>query len=404
MSKSTNRNHGWTVTFAGTGINLALGVLYTWSIIAGGLDWSETAKSIPYSIAIGVFALTMIPAGRLQDKFSPKLTATIGGLLTGAGFLVCSLTGTFTGFIIGFGILAGVGIGFGYASATPPAIKWFPSAKTGLITGLVVSGFGLASVYIAPLARWMMGSFGMQTSMFAFGVGFLIIVVSLAQLLKNPPEGYVPVSNGLVPKSVGAAAAVKMIDVSPREMIRTAKFWLLWTMFACGSGAGLMIIGKLKPIVKSASEIAWFATLCLALLAVGNAAGRIIAGILSDKIGRTMTMFLIFIVQAGVMVALIFLSNVAAVLYFLSFLAGFNYGANLSVFPSVTKDLFGLKNFGMNYGIMFTAWGFGGVILPIVAGKVVDVTGNFNIAYIIAAVCLAVAAVLSLVVRTPKQA
>lgn len=133
-------NRGWIVTFAGTGINLALGVLYTWSVISKGVpaawNWSETDKSLPYAIACLVFCLVMIPAGRMQDKIGPRIVATIGGVLVGAGLILASRTTSPLGYILGFGVLAGAGIGFGYASATPPAVKWFPAAKTGLIAGL----------------------------------------------------------------------------------------------------------------------------------------------------------------------------------------------------------------------------------------------------------------------------
>ncbi len=140
----TIKNHGWQVTFAGLGINLALGVLYTWSVISKGIpdswNWSESDKSLPYAVACLVFSLIMVPAGRLQDKIGPRVVATFGGVLIGVGMITASMTTAPAAFMIGFGILAGAGIGFAYASATPPAVKWFPAAKTGLITGLLVSG------------------------------------------------------------------------------------------------------------------------------------------------------------------------------------------------------------------------------------------------------------------------
>ncbi len=397
MGDAAITNRGWQVTFAGTGINLALGVLYAWSIIVGNVEgWTQTMKSIPYSIACLIFALTMIPAGRMQDKLSPRVTATIGGILTGVGFIICALMNSYTGYLIGFGIFAAVGIGFGYASATPPAMKWFPAAKTGLIAGLVVSGFGLASAYIAPLVRALVASYGLSTTMLILGISCLVIVVGFAQLLKNPPAGYTPAT----PKQKQGADSVpaaKPVSFTWQEMIRTSRFWTLWLMYACGAGAGLMVIGKLKPIVVDAlGEFAWFA---FVLLAIGNAAGRIVAGFASDKFGRTMTMFIIFMVQAAVMIGLIYMSGVATIVLVLAFMAGFNYGANLSVFPSATKDLFGLQNFGINYGIMFSAWGVGGVVLPIIAGWAADATGNFNLAYIIAAVCLVFASVLSFTLK-----
>ena len=149
---------GWLVTFSGMGLNLALGTLYAWSVFGkqlteaidkGGFGWSKTAAAMPYSIAIGFFALMMIPAGRLQDKLGPGIIATIGAILMALGMIVTSFSspGSPLPAIIGFGILAGTGIGFGYASATPAAVKWFPPEKKGLIAGIVVAGFGLASVY-----------------------------------------------------------------------------------------------------------------------------------------------------------------------------------------------------------------------------------------------------------------
>ena len=398
-------NRGWIVTFAGTGINLALGVLYAWSVVSKQITkewgWNETQAALPYSVAIIVFAVMMVPAGRMQDKYGPRLVATLGGILCGIGFIIASLGQSITGLVIGFGILAGAGIGCGYASATPPAVKWFPPARTGLIAGLVVAGFGLASVYIAPLANYLLSAFGIQTTFLVLGIAFLIAVVLLSQLLKNPPAGYKPAGNpspakaGTVPKPPAAAA-----DYEWTEMIRTPQFFLLWIMFVFGAGAGLMIIGKLAKIVDLQAGIkAGF--IFVAMLAVGNAAGRVIAGVLSDKIGRTWTMFAVFVFQAILMFLLRGL-DAYGTLFLASVLIGFNYGANLSVFPSATKDYFGLKNFGVNYGFVFTAWGVGGILGPMLSGLIFDSSKNFNNAYLIAAVCLLVAAGLTFVTRPPK--
>jgi MFS family permease len=154
------KNKGWQVTFAGLGINLALGILYTWSIFKleikesimsgdGRFNWDLASLNDPYAVCCLVFAFTMITAGRLQDKVSPRLTAIFGGLLTGAGLLVISQSNIVANWILGFGVLMGMGLGFGYASATPPAIKWFPGRKTGMIAGIVVAGFPCFRLYSA---------------------------------------------------------------------------------------------------------------------------------------------------------------------------------------------------------------------------------------------------------------
>ena len=180
------KNKGWLVTFAGTGINLALGILYTWSIFKGSIEksikaggegafnWDMAKLNDPYSVCCLVFAFSMILAGKCQDKFGPRVTAFLGGILVGLGLLLVSQTSNYYSWVIGFGVLAGAGIGFGYSAATPPALKWFPPAKTGLIAGLVVAGFGLASVYIAPLSEYLLKAFGIHTSMMIFAISFLL--------------------------------------------------------------------------------------------------------------------------------------------------------------------------------------------------------------------------------------
>ncbi len=412
------KNHGWTVTFAGMGINLALGVLYSWSVVSKGIPadwkWSEADKSWPYSVACLVFCLIMVPAGRMQDRLGPRLVASIGGVLVGVGLILASYTTSAMGYIVGFGVLAGAGFGFGYASATPPAVKWFPAARTGLIAGLVVSGFGLASVYIAPLAKWILDPnvMGMHYGIMAMGIGFLIIVVGLAQLLRTPPAGYIPPGTVAKPAAV-PGAAVKKENFTPGEMLKTWQFYVLWFMYACGAGAGLMVISKLAKIASDQAGIS-LGFVLVAVLAIGNGAGRIIAGILSDKIGRKATMFICFCLQAVLIILLsqtkadTVLAN-AIVLSIVSALIGANYGANLSLFPSVTKDFYGLKNFGVNYGLVFTAWGVGGFMLALLAGKVYDGVivdtwkGSFSFAYYTSAVLLVLAAITTFVLKPPHH-
>lgn len=405
------KNHGWRVTFAGMGINLALGILYTWSVISKGIPgewaWNEAEKSLPYSIACLIFAIVMVPAGRIQDRISPRLAATIGGILVGIGMVIASFTTTPIGFVLGFGVLAGAGIGFGYASATPPAVKWFPKAKTGLIAGIVVSGFGLASVYAAPLAKGLTDALGIQKMVLILGIGFLIVVVGLAQLLRAPRGGYVHPEDAAIKAKSGVKKGdtIKKEEFTPKEMLKTWQFYALWFMFACGAGAGLMVISKLASIAKIQASLE-LGFILVASLAVGNGGGRVLAGILSDKIGRKTTMLICFLLQAGMIVLLAlakegsFLATIP-VMIILSALIGANYGANLSLFPSVTKDFYGIDHFGTNYGLVFTAWGVGGFMLSLLAGRLYDVYQTFAVAYYGAAGLLLAAAVVSLFLKGP---
>ena len=404
------KNRGWSVTLAGLGINLALGILYTWSIFKqaikesvmakdGVFNWDIASLNDPFAVCCLMFTVAMVFAGRIQDKLSPRLTAVIGGVLTGAGLIVISQSNALFAWIMGFGVLTGLGLGFGYASATPPAIKWFPASKTGMIAGIVVAGFGLASVYIAPLANFLIDRFGLSLSMLIFGVSFLLVVCILATFLVNPPEGYIPAAPAAA-KRPSAAAAV--VDFAPLAMLKTAAFYQLWFMYFIGAGAALIIIGGVAGMAKqSMGDLAW---VVVALMAVGNAGGRVAAGVISDRIGRTRTLLIMMSLQSAVILSLLFIGESEAVLLVAAAtMVGFNYGTNLSLFPSVTKDYFGLKNFGMNYGLVFSAWGVGGFVFPRVSQMIVAQTGTPQTAYLLCSILLVASAMLSLTTRAPAQ-
>ena len=388
---------GWLVTFAGTGINLALGILYAWSVFKTAIEkdfgWNKARLNDPYALCCLTFAFTMILAGRCQDKLGPRITAFVGGLLVGIGLLWISTTQEYVAWVIGFGVLAGAGIGFGYSSATPPALKWFPPAKTGLIAGLVVAGFGLASVYIAPLSDYLLRHYGVMGAMRFYGIAFVFVVCGLSLLLVNPPTGYVPaVSSAAKKKTVAAVTAA-----TPGEMLRTPLFYLLWVMYFIGAGAGLMVISSVSGMAKKSMGDAAF--VAVAVLAIGNAAGRIVAGMLSDRIGRRWTLMIVLLCQAVLMFIAIPVTGAAntpaVVLVLIATFIGFNYGANLSLFPSFTKDLWGLKSFGVNYGLVFTAWGVGGFVLPRLQQMLHTRSGSYTSSFVVAGVLLIVGAAMT---------
>jgi len=441
MSQPT-KNKGWIVTLSGTGINLALGILYTWSIFkgaikqsvetggAGAFDWDPASLNDPYAVCCMVFAFVMILAGKFQDKFGPRLTAFLGGILVGLGFIWISQTTSYAAWVLGFGVLAGAGIGFGYSAATPPALKWFPPAKTGLIAGLVVSGFGLASVYIAPLSQYLLGIWGLQNAMLFFGIAFLVVVCSISMLVVNPPAGYSPETPGgkraepgsaiektlgLIPTRAGyakqaidakhAKPVVLAKEARPSEMMKTLAFFTIWIIYFIGAGAGLMVIGSVAGMAKkSMGEMAF---LVVAILAVGNAGGRIVAGFLSDKIGRRPTLVIMLTFQALLMLAAVPVVGAERanpfLLLLLATFIGFNYGTNLSLFPSMTKDNWGLKNFGINYGIVFTAWGVGGFVMGRLSQMLLATTGSYTSSFYTAAALLIVGSGLTLTLKGRKE-
>jgi MFS family permease len=391
---TTNRR-GWIVTMAGMGLNLALGILYAWSVFKkqlvapvtdGGFGWSNQQATLPYTVAIAMFAVMMIPAGRLQDKLGPRIVAMTGGLLTAAGLVVASFSSAENALpaIIGFGLMAGTGFGLGYASSTPAAIKWFPPEKKGLITGLVVAGFGIAPVYISPLTKMLLADHGVAMTFRILGIAFAVTATIFSSLIRNPETALNVAKPGAAKKAIAG-------DKTWREMVKSPFFYLLWFQYAFAAIAGLMIIGNMASIVtqQSGGVLKSQAALFVALLAIFNASGRIVAGILSDYIGRIVTLALVSITQASI---LLFFSRFTTFGEFVvgAAVVGFSYGACLSLFPSTTADTWGTKNLGLNYGVLFTAWGVGGVFGPMLAAKIVDATGSYQTAYNVASMLLLV--------------
>ena len=390
---------GWIVVLAGTGLNLALGILYAWSVFSkqlvetvdkGGFGWTKTQATLPYTLAIAFFALMMVPAGRLQDKVGPRIVASAGGVLTGLGLVVASFASSSAVWpaVVGFGVLAGAGFGLGYSAANPAAVKWFPPEKKGLITGIVVGGFGIAPVYIAPLSKYLLGEYGIPGAFRILGVAFLVVATAFAQLIRNPEK---PAAS-LKP----AAAGAKGKDATWREMLKSPMFYMLWVQYVCAATAGLMIIGHMAKIVAVQSQGAIkVGFVFVALLAIFNASGRIIAGVISDKIGRVVTLGIVCIMQAS---AMFFFPSFNTIGGFIvgSAIVGFSYGSCLSIFPAATADNWGTKNMGLNYGLLFTGWGVGGVLGPLLAGRIADSTGSYAGAYNIAGLLVMAAFVIAM--------
>ena len=278
----------WVVTFAGTAINLCLGILYAWSVWGAkltvpklpdgkfneallgsalpGLDsaWtylSNAQVATPFSLCVVIFALLMIPGGRIQDKYGPKVGATLGGLFLAVGCIVAGLMKSYTGLIIGFGIMGGIGMGIGYAAPTPAALKWFGPHKRGLIAGLVVGGYGGAALYIAPLARWLIADYGLSGSFIILGVVFAVVVIIAGQLLSWPPAGYVPPAAQAPKAGAPAKGAMTAWDWSASEMVKTWQFYALVLMFIGTTQSGLLIIAFAAPLAAPLlGALAW--TLC----------------------------------------------------------------------------------------------------------------------------------------------
>jgi OFA family oxalate/formate antiporter-like MFS transporter len=390
----------WRVVVGGVSMNLALGSLYGWSVFVLPLEkefgWTRSQTSWVYTIAVVVFASTFVLAGRIQDRRGPRPCAFAGALLVALGFFAASFTTSLWFLYAAFGLVVGAGNGFGYATPMPVASKWFPDRR-GLVVGLMVGGYGAGSAIFGPIATSLIASVGWRPTFRLLGLVFLVMGLVGAWLLENPPQGYRPA--GWTPTT----SASRRRDYTTSEMLRTPQFYALWIAYALGTTAGQMTISQLVPFARSAGLGAAVATLALPVTAAGNAGGRILSGWLSDALGRVTTLRVMVLASAVAMPAL-FVWRQEPVLFFgLVACVYWCYGTQLSVFASATADVYGTRHLGLNYGLLFTAWGAAGIFGPLIGGRVFDSFGDYRYAFY-AAGALAVVAFVSLTMVKPLDA
>ena len=394
----------WWRVVGGLSMNLALGSLYAWSVFVAPLEkqfgWKRAQTSNVFTIAVVVFAISFILAGRLQDKLGPFRISVIGGLLVSIGFFLSAYTTSLDYLYVCFGVLGGIGNGFGYATPIPVMAKWFPDRR-GLAVGLAVAGYGGGSAIFGPLANLnLIPNYGWQATFKILGVIFLVMTMIGAFLLKNPPAGYKPA--GWTPAPAAKAAATTY-EFRPGEVLATPTFYFMWIGYALGTSAGLMVISQLVPFARSQGvPSAALATMGLFVGAIGNASGRILSGWMSDALGRLNVLRLMIAISAIGMPILYKVGGNVALLYVMVFVVYWCYGTQLSVNASTTSDFWGTKNAGINYGLLFTSWGVAGIIGPRIGGKFFDKYHNYEYAFYTAAALAIVALLCELIARRPQ--
>jgi OFA family oxalate/formate antiporter-like MFS transporter len=401
-SASASIGRGWRLLGALL-MTLALGTLYAWSVFVAPLEaefgWKRAQTSAVFTIAVLMFASSFILAGRLQDKFGPFWVAVTGSVLVSAGFLLCTFTYSLPYLFFCYGVLGGIGNSFGYSTVVPVIAKWFPD-KRGLAVGLALAGYGGGSAVFGPIANlWMIPHLGWRATFAAFGLILLVMTMTGAFLLRNPPQGYTP--KGWTPSTRRHEQSAH--EFTPGEVLRTPSFYLMWCGFGFGSTAGLMVISQLVPFATSQGiPGAALATLGLVVGALGNVSGRILSGWISDALGRLNTLRVILVIATAAMPILYRVGANVAALYVMVFVVYFCYGAQGAVNPTTVADFWGMRNAGVNYSLLFTAWGVAGTIGPTIGGVFYDRYRNYEAAFYAASLLAGVALACELMARRPR--
>ncbi|MEA3287437.1 MAG: OFA family MFS transporter [Candidatus Marinimicrobia bacterium] len=398
----------WFVVVGAILIQLALGAIYAWSVFTPSLveaGWTKAMTQGVFATGLFFFAVVMVIAGRIMPKLGPQKVAMAGGFVLGSGYLLAGLFGgtSFIALLIFIGVIGGAGIGLAYVVPIAVGMRWFPDKK-GLITGLAVAGFGFgATLWVKLAGSWgtLIALYGLSTTFTALGAIFMFMIILGAIWMKFPADGWLP-QGYTPPVAVDGSTDTGMNDFNSAEMLRTPQYYFIFIIFAFGASAGLMSIGlmKLFPMVAltangidqiSASAIA--GTAMAVFFSLANGLGRIAWGAISDKLGRKRSIVIMMATQGIFVILFQWMAGVPALLYLGATLIGFNFGGNFSLFPTITADTFGAKFIGQNYGWVFLAYGFGGILGPIMGGYLGDM-GNFPLAFSICGVLCLIAAVI----------
>ena len=392
----------WWRLLGGLLMTLALGTLYAWSVFVTPLEnefgWKRTQTSSVFTLAVVMFAASLLFAGKLQDHFGPFWISATGSILIALSFLLFAHTSSLYSLFFFYGVLGGIGLGFGFGTVVPVMAKWFPD-KTGLAIGLALAGFGGGSAVFGSFANLVLfPRFGWRASCMILSGIFFVMTMTAAFLLKNPVASRSPTDRISV-----LTASTTRHQFTPGEVLRTPAFYLLWLGFGLGSTAGLMVISQLIPFANSQGiSNAALATLGLVVGAFGNVSGRVLSGWLSDIMGRLNTMRVVLAMACVAMPALYWVGAHLTALYVLIYFVYFSYGAQASVIPSTVADFWGSRHAGANYGALFTAWGFSGILGPTIGGVLFDRYRNYGVAFYTAAALALIALICVMTARRPE--
>jgi OFA family oxalate/formate antiporter-like MFS transporter len=397
-------------------IQLALGAIYAWSVFTPSLvaeGWSKADTQWVFAIGLASFAGFMVFAGKKLAAWGPQKLAWIGGFVLGIGYFLAGLLGgtSFWALLLLIGLVGGAGIGFAYVVPIAVGMRWFPDKK-GMITGLAVAGFGFGALLWVKLAgTWghLIDNIGLSTTFTVYGIAFAAMVIIGGLWMRFPPAGWKP--EGYEEKQAAAGGTTDEREFTTSEMLSKIQFYLIFLTFAFSAGAGLMSIGlmKLYPMEAlmnaglsetAASGIA--GTAMAVFFSLANGLGRILWGMLSDKLGRKTSIIVMTATQGIIVILFTYMAGNEILLYLGATLIGFNFGGNFALFPTITADTFGAKNVGQNYPWVFLSYGVGGIVGPILGGRLGDL-GNFPLAFTIAGIAVLLGTVLTILVKPAKK-
>ncbi|MFH0896821.1 MAG: OFA family MFS transporter [Candidatus Bathyarchaeota archaeon] len=394
----------WVVLVSATVGMMLIGLYqYSWTIFSmplqQGLNSTIVEIQLTFTIFTWVSTSTQPIAGYAVDRRGPLLFSVFGGILTGFGWVASSFVKTTEVLYLSYGI-GSIGVGIIYVIAAGIATHWFPDRR-GLATGIVVFGFGFGAVFFNPIISWIVATSGYRLAFLYMGIIILVALVILGFLSQYPPLDWQPKQD-----SSRTTSNLEKLDCqfTTREMIKSHQWWLLYIAFILTANTGLMVTAQLTYMGKFFKITVETVILATAVFPFTNGIGRIVGGLISDKIGRERAMAIYFTLQGILSILLILFGSTEAIFVTIIALIGFLWGPTFTFFPAIIADYYGKRNYTVNYGLTYTAKGWGGLLGGYVAALLITVYGGFTAPVLASAVFnfIGVLLVFPKVLRKPK--
>ncbi len=329
----------WGIAAAGFLMQVALGAVYAWSVFRNPLStrfhWSIAEVTLTFTICICVLGVAAFFGGLWLNRRGPRVVALTGGFLYGLGVFLASFSADRLWWLyLSYGVIGGIGLGFGYIVPVAVLVKWFPDRR-GLITGIAVGGFGAGARVTAPVATRLIQSVGVLQTFAYLGIAYLIVTMAAGWFMENPPAGWKP--DGWTPSATQSAQRAAK-DYTLGEALGTWQWWALWMLLFLNTCAGISLISQESPMFQKIAVVnAVVAAGMVGIVSVGNAAGRVFWAWVSDAITRRWTLAVMFLLQFGLFWVLPSMGAVS-ILTTVSFVILMCYGGGFGTMPAFAAD------------------------------------------------------------------
>jgi len=399
--QKTNR---WGIAVAGFFMQMCLGAVYAWSVfripLAKQFHWTISQVTLTFTICIFVVGFACFFGGLWLNKKGPRVVALTGGFLYGLGVFLASFSAYKLWWLyLSYGVIGGIGLGFGYIVPIAVLVKWFPDRR-GLITGIAVGGFGAGALVTAPVAVRLIASVGVLHTFAYLGIGYLIITMATGYFMQSPPDGWKPV-NWTPSATLAAQRATR--DYTLPEALKTWQWWALWTLLFLNTSAGISLISQESPMFQEIAKASVVvAAGMVGIASIGNSIGRIFWAWISDAITRRWTFATMFLIQVILFWMFPHIGSVLG-LTVVAFIILMCYGGGFGTMPAFAADYFGSRNVGPIYGLMITAWGFASAFGPLLIAEMRQTSGSYVSGLYVIAGVMAASMILPIVVSPPRS-